>query len=72
LPHATFSFPKLEKSPKGTHSQSTKDSKKTTELVRAIPQNDFRGWFKNWKACMQWFVASDRNYFKGATFRTII
>lgn len=72
-PMELFLFQKLEKSPKGTHFQSSKDIyKKTAELLRAHPQNDFRGWFEAWKACIEWCVYSDGNYFKWAIFRTII
>jgi len=68
-----FLFQTLEKSPKGIHFQSSKDiSKKTAELLTAHPQNDFRGWFEAWKACIEWCVDSEENYFKWAIFRTII
>jgi hypothetical protein len=58
-PCDSFLFPKLKSSLKGTHFQSVEDiPKKTAELLQALKQNDFRRFFKAWKAHMGWCVAS--------------
>jgi hypothetical protein len=57
------------KPPKGTHIKSNEDvHKKTAELLKTLPQNNFMGCFKAKKAPMEQCVASDGKCFKGATF----
>jgi hypothetical protein len=59
----SFPFPKLKSSFKGTHFQSTEDiHNKTTELLKALSQNDFRGSFETWKVLMERPAASDGKY----------
>jgi len=59
----SFPFPKLKSSLKGTHFQSTEDiHNKTTELLKALSQNDFRGCFEAWKLPMERPAAYDGNY----------
>jgi hypothetical protein len=65
-----FLFLKLEKSPKGTHFQSSKDIyKKTAELQHTHKMTSGDGLRPG---RLEWCVASDGNCFKWANFRTII
>lgn len=49
---------------KENHSQSNEDNhKKTAELSTALSQNEHRGCFKAWMACMKLHVASQGKYF---------
>jgi len=60
-----FPPPKFKSSLEGTHFQATKDiRKKTAELLKAVPQNDFRRCFEAWEARMGRYVTSDGNYFE--------
>jgi hypothetical protein len=55
---------------KCTHFQSFEDvHKKTVELFKALPQNDFQRCFKAWKHHMGWCVASVEITLKGVTCR---
>jgi hypothetical protein len=50
-PCDSFLFPKLKRSPKGTHFRPTEDiHKETDDLLKALSQNDFRRCFEAWKA----------------------
>jgi hypothetical protein len=56
---------------KENHSKSNEDNhKKILELLTALSQNDPRGYFKAWKACMKLHVASDRKYFDANNMET--
>jgi hypothetical protein len=54
------------------HIQSNEDNhKKTVELSTALSQNDLRGCFKAWMACMKLHVASEGKYFDVKNMDTI-
>lgn len=58
----SFPFPKLKSSLKGTHFQSAEEiHNKTTELLKALSQNDLRGCFEDWNT-MERPAACDGNY----------
>jgi hypothetical protein len=64
----SFPFRKLKISLKGTHFQSTEDIHyKTTELLKALAQNYFRGCFEAWKVPMERPAAGDGKYTRGIT-----
>jgi hypothetical protein len=55
----------MKSSLKGTHFQSTEDiHNKTSELLKALSQNDFRGCFEALKVPMERPAACDANYLK--------
>jgi hypothetical protein len=56
---------------KGNHFQSNEDNhKKTAELRTALSQNDPRGCFKAWMACIH--VASEGKYFDAKSMEDTI
>jgi hypothetical protein len=50
---------------KGRHFGTVDNIQKVTEHLRALPHEDFQHCYREWEQRLQWFVASQGNYFEG-------